>query len=262
MKADDGDVRGAIIVTKNGDIPMDEEHLMDHIADSFATALYTQKLDAENKKFSHDELTQLPNRHGITKFLKESALPEMKQGAPASFVYMDIDNFKKFNTDYGHNGGDAVLKQVANIVQKHCRKDTDCGYRDGGEEIGAMLVGADEAQAMVIAERIRNEIATTPFDLGNGQTAHVTASVGTAQFTADEIKSMNKENAYATFYKTVKQRADANVDASKSKGKNCITGSKEATIEYNKLTKTASTTRFAGLNSTPVTPTIDTTFSK
>jgi len=73
---------------------------------------------------------------------------------------------------------------------------------------------------------------------------------------------MNKENAYATFYKTVKQRADANVDASKSKGKNCITGSKEATIEYNKLTKTASTTRFAGLNSTPVTPTIDTTFSK
>ena len=262
MKADDGDIRGAVIVSKNGDIPIDEERLVDHIADSFATALYTQKLDAENKKFSHDELTQLPNRHGITKFLKDNALSEMKQGTPASFVYMDIDNFKKFNTDYGHNGGDAVLKQVADIVQKHCRKDTDCGYRDGGEEIGAMLVGVNEAQAMVVAERIRNEIATTPFDLGNGQTAHVTASVGTAQFAADEIKSMNKENVYDTFYKTVKQRADANVDASKSKGKNCITGSKEATIEYNKLAKTANTSRYASVSGPSATISTDPTFSR
>lgn len=245
MTTDKCGICGAVLISKNGDIKLDDEQLIDHISHNFGGALEKQKMNADTQKAIHDQLTQLPNRHGITNYLQTAALPAMKEGKPVSFLYMDIDNFKQFNTVYGHNGGDAVLKQVADVVQKHCRKDADCGYRDGGEEIGAMFIGVDETQARVIAERVRNEIASTPFDLGNGRTANVTVSVGTAQFTESEIETLSKTNAYQTFYNGPKKRADENVDASKSKGKNCVTSSKEATIEYNKLQRDTNGNRYS-----------------
>lgn len=234
VKSDEGEVMGAVLVSKDSPIDVNSLNTIDYVSNSFSTALETQKLDAENKILQCDQLTGLQNRHGAEQYLKKQILPAMKDGEDVSMVFMDIDNFKKFNDTYGHDAGDAVLKGVGDILKSECRKETDCAGRFGGEEEFMILRGMNEAQAMAVAERTRKRIAETPFDIGNGKTVGVTVSVGTAQFNKDEIENCNKSNIYSVFNDSVLKRADQNVYASKSKGKNCITGSPEATVEYNK----------------------------
>lgn len=254
IKSDKNEIMGAMLISKETDISHEELAISKYIGNSFGTALTHQKLEAENKILQCDQLTGLQNRHGAEKYLKNTVVDNAKNNKPTSVVFMDIDNFKMFNDKYGHAAGDAVLKGVAEILKNNCREGIDCAYRFGGEEEGIILGNVNETQAMIIAERIRKEINEKEFDIGNGKTVHVSVSVGTAQFSNAELKQLTKANAYDTFEKGPLSRADENVYASKTKGKNCITGSKEATLEYSRLTKQTNTSRYNNYGTTTLTP--------
>jgi diguanylate cyclase (GGDEF)-like protein len=97
---------------------------------------------------------------------------------------MDIDNFKKFNDNYGHDIGDAVLRLVAQTIKKHLRK-IDLFIRFGGEEFIAVLPGASKEATMRTAERLRNVIENTQYRCEDGRVLNITISIGGSIFPID-----------------------------------------------------------------------------
>ena len=101
-----------------------------------------------------------------------------------SLILIDIDFFKKFNDTFGHQAGDTVLKQVAQLLKSNVRA-TDVVCRYGGEEISIILPNAGKDLAIPTAEKICHRIAEKRFKLNNNQESSVTVSLGVATYPAD-----------------------------------------------------------------------------
>src|SRR5438270_446334 len=104
-----------------------------------------------------------------------------------SAVFLDIDRFKPINDTFGHNSGDAVLRQVAGIIVDNIRP-SDLFGRYGGEEFMLILPESLPAEAVEVAERLRSAIAQTPLQIPNGQTVIITISIGVAGGRGHELQ--------------------------------------------------------------------------
>ena len=107
-----------------------------------------------------------------------------RQNYCISGLYIDIDHFKLVNDTYGHQGGDEVLREVAQRIRTELRRSDALG-RFGGEEFVVLLIDADLDSATFVAERIRASIAGTMFDLPGSAQAWVSVSIGVASLEAD-----------------------------------------------------------------------------
>lgn len=109
-----------------------------------------------------DSLTDLWN-HGYFQHLFAGELERSKATSnPLSLIMLDIDDFKIYNDTLGHQEGDKILKDMANLLKNHSRKmDFVCRY--GGEEFAIILPYTDKKEAFLIAERMRENIAKHPF---------------------------------------------------------------------------------------------------
>ena len=96
-----------------------------------------------------------------------------------TLILIDIDFFKKFNDTYGHQSGDCVLKQVANILKKNSRT-SDIACRYGGEEMAIILTNTNKEEAVVTANKVCLAVRNNKFILADGQKVNVTISVGVA----------------------------------------------------------------------------------
>jgi diguanylate cyclase (GGDEF)-like protein/PAS domain S-box-containing protein len=137
-------------------------------------------LEEELNRQAHlDYLTGLPNRRS---FMERGAVELSRSHRYAntmSMLMLDIDLFKQINDVYGHQAGDEVLKKLAMIFQGVLR-DVDILGRIGGEEFGVVLPETEIADAVKIAERLRELISTTEVSLPMGLKIHFTASIGIA----------------------------------------------------------------------------------
>lgn len=97
------------------------------------------------------------------------------------FLAIDIDHFKQVNDMYGHAAGDQVLKQMSLILLETIRQ-SDTAVRWGGEEFLLVARFTDSGYAPILAERVRQNMANHPFDLGDGRSIHLTCSIGYAQY--------------------------------------------------------------------------------
>ena len=100
---------------------------------------------------------------------------------PFSLIIVDIDFFKKFNDTYGHQAGDAVLRQVAQTLKKNSRT-TDYVCRYGGEEMSIILPNTTAEEAIFSAKRMNKAVEEKDFQLNATETGKVTISVGVATF--------------------------------------------------------------------------------
>ena len=141
--------------------------------DEFATAQKRLLQDALT-----DSLTQLPNRRNGLDFLASELVFAQSSGAPLACLMLDIDHFKKINDEHGHAAGDAVLRQLAEIL-RHASRAEDMVFRYGGEEFVAILTNAPLKIALQIAERIRTQVEASPFKW-EGRRILVTLSIGVA----------------------------------------------------------------------------------
>lgn len=131
-----------------------------------------------------DMMTKLKIHHFFQTRLKEEMEKARETGAPLSLIMTDIDHFKKFNDTYGHQQGDVVLKEVAQILIRNARGN-DVPSRYGGEEFAMILPNTSMGSAKEIAERIRKNVETTQVQnysgIGDDQLS-VKISIGVSQF--------------------------------------------------------------------------------
>ena len=129
---------------------------------------------------SNDSLTNLSNHGSFRRFLDLEVKRSRRQNHPTSLIMVDIDDFKSKNDNFGHAAGDMILVQTAQRIRQSVR-EIDLAARYGGEEFAVVLPYTDRAGATVVAERIREAIASAAFESSpstNGLA--VTASLGVA----------------------------------------------------------------------------------
>jgi two-component system cell cycle response regulator len=141
-----------------------------------------RELMEANERLRHmsqtDGLTGLDNRRHIESRLEEMFEHAKRLAEPFSCVMVDLDKFKSVNDEYGHQVGDAVLKQLAKILKNEVREIDHAG-RYGGEEFILLLTGTVLDAAVTFAERVRKAIEDHTFTFEGG-TLKRTASFGVA----------------------------------------------------------------------------------
>lgn len=126
-----------------------------------------------------DPLTGVLNRRAFFERLEREFLKAERSQRPLSLLMLDIDFFKKLNDTHGHLAGDAVLRNIAQVMQSACRAYDDVS-RFGGEEFCILLADTPLIDAVEFAERLRVILAETVITHGE-QRLFVTVSIGVAQ---------------------------------------------------------------------------------
>ncbi len=130
-----------------------------------------------------DGLTGLFNRRHLDETLTTELERALRYNAPLSIMMFDVDHFKRFNDEHGHDQGDRVLQAIAQSLQEHVRKvDVPCRY--GGEEFLAILPGTNQAGAIIVSERLRHAIEQMEVD-----GLKVTISIGVASVPELDVRS-------------------------------------------------------------------------
>ncbi len=104
-----------------------------------------------------DALTGLYNRRYLDENLRNEAIRASRQHYDLYLLLIDIDNFKIYNDKYGHQQGDRLLKELAEIISRNIRNNVDSGYRYGGDEFAVTVLHANPRQALMVAERFCKE---------------------------------------------------------------------------------------------------------
>ena len=176
-------VIGALIVEGDepGSLGVEEARnvgLLALVARAFLEKVW--EIEEVNQRARTDALTGLANRRFFDEQLRRVIAETDRFGGSSSLIIADIDIFKKVNDTYGHEAGDAVLRQVGKILSEGVRTVDICA-RYGGEEIAILLPQTPIAGATELAERLRKNIAERAV-LFEGAAIHVTASFGIAGY--------------------------------------------------------------------------------
>lgn len=126
-----------------------------------------------------DSLTQVKNRYYFDKKLPSEYRRAYRDKYAISLLIIDIDHFKSFNDNYGHQTGDVVLQIVAKSIQDVVKRPSDAVTRYGGEEFTVLLPNTPKEGAYKVAEKIRKKIAELHINWQQ-QSLSVTASIGLA----------------------------------------------------------------------------------
>lgn len=136
--------------------------------------------DQLREQATRDALTGLHNRGYLDSTLEREMARCKREGAALSVVMIDVDNFKSFNDQYGHQAGDECLKKVARSLQASVRRASDMVARYGGEEFSLVLPNTDGAAARQLAETVRLAIEALDIPHALSPQARVTISLGVA----------------------------------------------------------------------------------
>lgn len=186
-------------------MPLDYLRLL---AENIGLALGNLRLrDALRELAMTDALTGLANRRQLDAVLKVQTSEAEQQKRPISCLMVDVDHFKRFNDTFGHDAGDAVLREVG-LVLKGAMREQDLSSRYGGEEFLSLLVGVDADEAEKRAETIRGRIAALQLTFGGISLGTVTASIGVATAPVHCRADNLVETADAALYRAKAQGRD------------------------------------------------------
>lgn len=178
----------------------------------------TLKDNLESARFESlmDDLTALGNRKHFDLAFSQTLAAAQASGETFSLLVLDIDNYKRFNDQFGHQTGDQVLRLVA-MTLKSLTKGRDIATRYGGDEFAVVLPGTNLHDAKIVANHLRRAVQkkelkkrSTGQNLGN-----ITISIGVGEMQPDDTEQ------------SLFDRADAALYAAKSAGRNCVRSQKD-----------------------------------
>jgi diguanylate cyclase (GGDEF)-like protein/PAS domain S-box-containing protein len=130
-----------------------------------------------------DALTGLANRRSFDQAIEIEWARADRSGRPLALLFADVDHFKLFNDNHGHQRGDECLRDVAAVIGKTAIRPTDLATRYGGEEFAIIMPDTEMAAASAVAERLRHAVMELRIALGQpADEACVTLSVGVATY--------------------------------------------------------------------------------
>lgn len=161
-----------------------------------------------------DALTGLGNRTALRSAVQRELLASLRYQHQLSLLMIDIDHFKKINDNYGHLKGDQIIVEVSQIILTGCR-ETDLGFRYGGEEFIVLLPNTDESGAQIIAERIRSHVEQlniSQADKDSTMTQAISVSIGVASLQHCPVNTAE----------ALVKLADNALYCAKASGRNCV----------------------------------------
>jgi diguanylate cyclase (GGDEF)-like protein len=172
----EGNERFCLIEIRDVSNTMDRERrLLDH-AESLRARSYV------------DALTGIANRRYFDVALDRELRRAQRSGGELSLLLLDIDSFKAYNDHFGHQQGDSCLATVAKTLATSLKRPADVAARYGGEEFAAILPDTSAAQARIVANTIREQVAALNLMHAPGAVRpYVTVSVGAASFGKDRL---------------------------------------------------------------------------
>ncbi|TDM14681.1 GGDEF domain-containing protein GdpS [Macrococcus bovicus] len=162
----------------------------------------------ENEK-TMDYLTGLGNVREFDRSLNK--LSYEAEHRTIALLLIDIDGFKDVNDAYGHNAGDAVLRQMGQVLTNYIPRNIKA-YRNGGEEFSVILTDVTLDAAIKLAESIRKGVKNSAFHLPNKETISLTVSIGVGYLQEKDIKSHRK----------IFKDADDTLHAAKEQGRDTV----------------------------------------
>ncbi|MEO8741791.1 MAG: GGDEF domain-containing protein, partial [Lysobacteraceae bacterium] len=206
-----GEVIGVLTIDGLRAIDQLERRLGIAASEQLALSLANIRLqDTLRTQSIRDPLTGLFNRRYLEVSFERELLRATRRTLPLAVLMLDLDHFKRFNDSHGHEAGDAVLAQFAEVLKRATRSE-DIACRYGGEEFTIVLQEADESIARERAELIRTMTSEMSVSHRQEQLEHVTVSIGYAVFPRD-----------GTTADDLLRRADTALYAAKRSGRNRV----------------------------------------
>ena len=196
-------------------VPVDKNEMTARVRTQIRRKKYQEALKSHYRQSISmaitDGLTGLYNRHYLNTHLGNMVKQALKNGKQLALMMMDMDHFKEVNDTYGHDAGDLVLKQLAEIIIRAARS-TDLIARFGGEEFVVLMPEADPQAAQAGANRMRELVESASFNIGetHGPITR-TVSIGIASLHPDGDSAEN-----------LLKRADEALYEAKNSGRNMV----------------------------------------
>ena len=154
------------------------ETIAEHLALAIHNAVMFENVE---RLAAFDPLTGIANHRTMQEFIALRINEAQRKGGKVAAVMVDVDDFRRFNEEEGHDAGDRVLKTVAHCLKAHIRSH-DMAARYGGEEFTLVLANADQKVAVEVAERVRLAIEALRYESKSGEARPITASFGCAVY--------------------------------------------------------------------------------
>lgn len=156
-----------------------------------------------NDMVARDSLTSLYNRRYIDDRLPVDIVKSTINDSPLSIIFMDLDNLKLINDQFGHTTGDLIIKEVGTVIKEHIRNESDWAARYGGDEFIICLNNTDNDVAHKVVERIQASIEELIVTINQNLSICVSASMGIytmykTQLTAEELINKADKKMYQT----------------------------------------------------------------
>ena len=157
-----------------------------------------------------DDVTGVYNVRYFMDTCKKELRRSLRYSVPLSLLFLDLDQFKRINEEFGHVEGSQVLNRLCRLLGKHVRQ-VDTLARYGGDEFAILLVDTDHVEALAVAERIRVAVQAEKFLLAEDSSLDLTVSVGVATSPGHGVERDEFIDA-----------ADRAMFQAKASGRNCV----------------------------------------
>lgn len=161
-----------------------------------------------------DPLTNIANRRAFTERLDMEWRRALRAQTPLSLLAIDVDHFKRYNDQFGHDAGDLCLQSVARALTLNVRDGKDLAARPGGEEFAVLLPETGLEAALLIAERVRVSVRSTTSDPAAALPMCATVSIGVASMVVSQSGSTE----------ILVKEADKALYEAKERGRNGVVG--------------------------------------
>ncbi len=177
----------AIVISLAGNYELGKEN-RGNILFNLLLHIKSRKLEDSNQKLTElsisDSLTGLANRRFFDGRIRQEWRSSLRNKLPVSLIFIDIDYFKLYNDNYGHQAGDECLRLIANELVHFSRRPHDLCARYDGEEFVILLPEIVQSEAAEIAEKIRQKILSLQIRHNfSGIAPFITISLGVAELT-------------------------------------------------------------------------------